>query len=198
MANWATPDKLGDSSTPEWQKSNLVEITSSNGRKWQVYKDAAPAFTGFLQELEATGYIPKSSGGYNYRPIRGGTKLSQHAFGNAIDIGAAANAMGSHNTDLPGGVGDIAAKYGLEWGGNWKRPDPMHFEWTGGGSQAPQGGNALAMAQQTPQAAPQAPQNALAQQPAPPQWQGGAVDPTAFQQPVNQLAQLRSFRGYYG
>ncbi|WP_395006882.1 M15 family metallopeptidase [Cypionkella sp.] len=190
MANWADTQKLGDSSTAEWQKANLVEITSSNGQTWQVYKDAAPAFTGFLQELEATGYLPKSSGGYNYRPIRGGTKLSQHAFGNAIDIGAAANAMGSHATDMPSGVSDIAAKYGLEWGGNWKRPDPMHFEWTGNGAGQPAASapNSFAGIPQQP------PQNALAQVQQP-EYKTTQLDPRAFMTPQNQLALLRISRG---
>ncbi len=120
----------GDSSTPEWQAENLVTIKASNGETWQVNKQAAPSFEAFIRDLEAKGYNPKSSGGYNYRNIRGSNKLSEHATGNAIDINAATNALGSSQTDMPPDVSQMAAKYGLIWGGDWKtRPDPMHFEW---------------------------------------------------------------------
>nr|WP_302795429.1 M15 family metallopeptidase [Shinella daejeonensis] len=61
--------------------------------------------------------------------------MSQHAFGTAIDIGAANNPLLSRGakvvTDLPPNVAELAAKNGLEWGGNWRRPDAMHFEWLG-------------------------------------------------------------------
>ena len=134
MANFATTDLLGDPSQASWQQQNLVTVTAPNGQKWQVYREAAPAFQAFLQELSANGYNPTSSGGFNYRNIRGSNRLSQHAFGAAIDINAAANPMGGTTSDMPADVGAIAAKYGIEWGGNWTgRKDPMHFEWTGKG-----------------------------------------------------------------
>lgn len=121
-----------DSSTPEWQATNLVTIKASNGETWQVDKKAAPSFQAFISDLEAKGYNPKSSGGYNYRNIRGSNRLSEHATGDAIDINAATNALGSSETDMPPDVSQMAAKYGLVWGGDWKtRPDPMHFQWSG-------------------------------------------------------------------
>ena len=122
-----------DSSTPEWQQENLTIIRASNGQKWQVNKAAAAAFQGFIAELESMGYNPVSSGGYNYRNIRGSNRLSEHATGNAIDINATVNALGSTTHDFPPNVSEIAAKYGLAWGGDWKRrPDPMHFEYIAG------------------------------------------------------------------
>lgn len=127
-------DIFGDPTTPGWEDQNLVTIQAPSGQSWRVHKLAAPSFEGLLRDLVAAGYNPTSSGGFNYRPVRGGTSLSQHAFGNAIDINAAANPMlkGQLRTDMPPNTAEIAAKYGLTWGGTWKnRPDPMHFEWRG-------------------------------------------------------------------
>ena len=134
-----------DSSSQQWQTENIAELRAGNGASWQVNKAAMPAFEGFINELQGMGYDLKSSGGYNYRTIRGSNsgKLSEHATGNAIDINAAANAQGQTGNDLPPNIGAIAAKYGLEWGGNWQNnPDPMHFEWIAGkpGTDAAQGG----------------------------------------------------------
>lgn len=131
MANWATKQQLGDPSLPEWQQRYLKTIEPTAGQKFTVFGDAAPAFEGFLTDLAKTGYPIKSSGGFNYRNMRGSDKLSQHAFGNAIDLNALENPMGSREHNLPGNVGQLAAKHGLEWGGVWDRPDPMHFEWRG-------------------------------------------------------------------
>ncbi|WP_182085198.1 phage tail tape measure protein [Aureimonas sp. ME7] len=115
--------------------SNLVTIQAPGGAKFQVHEAAASSFQGFVNELEAGGYAidPKTSGGFNYRNKRGGGGLSQHAYGNAIDINPGRNPMGSRLvTDMPANVSDIAAKHGLSWGGDWKRTkDAMHFEWTG-------------------------------------------------------------------
>lgn len=142
MANYGTHDIFGDPRSSGWEDQNLVTVRAPNGQAWRVHKLAAPAFQGLFNDLSAAGYNPMSSGGFNYRTIRGSDKLSQHAFGNAIDINAATNPMaGTLQTDMPANIGELAAKYGLEWGGNWKnRPDPMHFEWkgpAGGGGQAP-------------------------------------------------------------
>lgn len=132
MANWATRERLGDSSTPEWQQQNLTWIEPVKGQRWQVYKPAAKQFEGLLTDLAKLGYMPTSSGGYNYRNIRGSDRLSQHAFGTAIDLNALTNQLGQNTSDIPQAA-QLARKHGLEWGGNWKgRPDPMHFEYTGG------------------------------------------------------------------
>jgi len=132
MANYGNEQIFGNPLAPGWEDQNLVTIKAPNGQLWRVNRAAAEAFQGLMTDLTAEGYNPMSSGGFNYRDIRGSDRLSQHAYGNAIDINAAANAMGGHATDMPANIGDLAAKHGLEWGGNWKsRPDPMHFEWTG-------------------------------------------------------------------
>jgi hypothetical protein len=67
------------------------------------------------------------------RQKRGGGGWSQHAFGNAIDINPSRNPMTNKLiTDMPPNVRDMAAKYGLSWGGDWKSTkDAMHFEWMG-------------------------------------------------------------------
>lgn len=138
MANWASVANLGDPSTPEWQQANLQEIEPIKGQRWNVYKPAASAFEGFLNDLIKLGYNPISSGGYNYRNIRGGNQLSQHAFGTAIDLNSLTNPRGQSATDIPQAA-ELAKKWGLEWGGNWQsNPDPMHFEYTGeqGGGRA--------------------------------------------------------------
>ena len=59
--------------------------------------------------------------------------MSEHAYGNAIDINPDKNPWRSSKTNLPSNVSDIAAKHGLIWGGDWSpgSRDPMHFEWTG-------------------------------------------------------------------
>jgi hypothetical protein len=112
---------------------NQTTITTASGKKLTVNAAAAESFKGFVDELEASGYKINSLGGYNLRQKRGGGGWSQHAYGNAIDINPAKNPMtGKLITDMPGNIRDMAAKYGLSWGGDWKSTkDAMHFEWMG-------------------------------------------------------------------
>lgn len=132
MANYARVANFGNPLEDDWQRKNLVTVVAPNGQRFVVHRDAAPSFQGLLNDIGSTGYDIKSDGGFNYRNIRGSDTLSQHAFGNAIDMNSGTNALGSRKTDLPSNVSELAANRGLEWGGNWQsRPDPMHFEWTG-------------------------------------------------------------------
>lgn len=113
---------------------NLTTITLASGKKVTVNAAAAPAFLGFLNDLEASGYKIESVQGYSKRGKRMGGGWSQHAYGNAIDINPGRNAQeGTGRTDMPKNVSDRAAKYGLSWGGDWSKKynDPMHFEWNG-------------------------------------------------------------------
>jgi hypothetical protein len=132
--NYATVANMGDPKAPGWEQQNLTQI-QAGGQTWQVNKKAAQGFQGLIDELAARGYPLKSGGGFNYRNIRGSkTTLSQHAFGNAIDINPEDNPLGSAANNLPPDIAEIAARHGLVWGGNFKgRKDPMHFEWAGGG-----------------------------------------------------------------
>lgn len=113
---------------------NLATITLASGKKLTVNAAAAESFKGFVDELEGSGYKIGSIGGYAMRGKRKGGGWSQHAYGNAIDINPDKNAQdGTGRTDMPANVRDMAAKYGLSWGGDWSRKysDPMHFEWNG-------------------------------------------------------------------
>lgn len=81
---------------------------------------------------------------YNNRPIRGYEKkyaaaiaagnlelaakyLSTHAWACAIDVNAAWNGLGKVPT-LSAGFVKCFTDNGFVWGGNFKRPDGMHFE----------------------------------------------------------------------
>lgn len=113
---------------------NLTTTTLASGKKLTVNAAAAESFKGFVDELEGAGYKIRSIGGYSMRGKRKGGGWSQHAYGNAIDINPDKNAQdGTGRTDMPANVRDMAAKYGLSWGGDWSKKynDPMHFEWNG-------------------------------------------------------------------
>lgn len=120
--------------------TNLVTIRTRGGVPFTVSSSHASRFEGLLNDLEAAGYPIKGdqSGGYNYRNIAGTNKLSNHAHGSAVDVNWSENARGTAG-NIPASVArDLAAKHGMTWGGDWKNPDPMHFEVAGAhGHEAP-------------------------------------------------------------
>jgi hypothetical protein len=110
----------------------LATITTSRlGLTAQVNAAYAPKFQSFINELEATGYVIRSIGGYaNRRTARGG--FSHHANGDSIDINPAQN---PHVFNRPG-ITDMpieqtraaASRNGLGWGYDWtSSKDAMHF-----------------------------------------------------------------------
>lgn len=72
--------------------------------------------------------------GYAERPIRGGTQLSNHASGTAIDLNAPYHPMGKRGTFTGVQVAAIreiltVTEGVVRWGGDYTgRPDEMHFE----------------------------------------------------------------------
>lgn len=114
--------------------TGIIAIKTKAGAIFKVHREAGPYFLAFLNELERIGYKidPKQSGGYSYRRMIGRTRWSQHAYGGAIDINWNINKWMSRKHNFPKDIAEIAARFGLEWGGTWKRtPDPMHFELSG-------------------------------------------------------------------
>lgn len=76
-------------------------------------------------------HVRNFSGTYNYRPIRGSSRLSCHAFGAAIDFDAKTLPL-AHDVpaaEMPQEVVDAFKSQGFFWGGDYRgRKDPMHFQ----------------------------------------------------------------------
>lgn len=134
--------------------SDLTSVRLGN-QGWQVAKQYESKFQGFLNDAQSMGLISNggkitSSGGYNDRLIRGGSRKSNHAFGAAIDVNAAENGLGqTSGSVVPSVARALAAKWGLRWGGDYRgRKDLMHFEVPGangeGVRKAGGGGGAVA------------------------------------------------------
>ncbi len=100
-----------------------------------VKAEVAPLLIGFAREFHLT-VEPLRTGwcwGYAWRAIRGAFALSKHAPGIAIDLNAPRHPLGRRGTFTSAQVRQIrrlCTKYGLKWGGDWSRPDEMHFEIT--------------------------------------------------------------------
>ena len=96
----------------------------------------APLLVGFAQEfhelIEPIDGGQLDDWGFAFRDIRGTTNnLSNHASGTAIDLNATKHPLGKAGTFPKEKVPMLKAlckKYGIMWGGKWKRPDEMHFE----------------------------------------------------------------------
>lgn len=134
-----------------WGKDNTPEVSdirrlnpsaglvtmNYRGHNVTVNRQVKDIFVAFLDDLYKTGYRPVSIGGYSNRNIAGTNTKSLHSYGFAIDIDPQKNPVqhgGSNRNALPPGIGALAAKYGLSWGGNWNSyKDPMHFSVPYGG-----------------------------------------------------------------
>lgn len=117
---------------PACPRERIVTFRAG-GISLTAHEDAAPLFAAFVTEIVSRGYDVDNVAddwGYNCRQIRGSQTMSYHAWGLAIDLNATRNPMGATLiTDMPPWIDDVAAVYGLFWGGNFnRRKDAMHFE----------------------------------------------------------------------
>jgi hypothetical protein len=125
-----SPDALGWG--PPCPQDRIVTFRAG-GINLTAHEDAAPLFAAFVTDIVGRGYaVDKIADdwGYNCRRIRGSDSWSYHAWGLAIDLNATNNPMGTELvTDMPPWIDEVAAQYGLYWGGNFnRRHDAMHFE----------------------------------------------------------------------
>lgn len=70
------------------------------------------------------------AGGYNFRLMRGSSRLSMHSWGCAVDFDSARNAFGDttpHFAHIPA-VLKAFSDEGWIWGGRWGKPDGMHWQ----------------------------------------------------------------------
>jgi hypothetical protein len=124
----------GDPDAPRFEERNIVRIDFL-GRAMFVHRKAARHFLRLeaLFEARAPDYAATVAFGelddwsYFNRNQRGSDAKSMHAFGLAIDINALTNVLGTEG-DMPVAVIEQWEAEGGDWGGDWERPDPMHFE----------------------------------------------------------------------
>jgi hypothetical protein len=123
--------------------SSLVwwDVPGSNDESLRVHVRALPA----LEQVEAGLKFEASRGrtysiidtitfGYTARTIGGRYRVSQHAFGNAVDINSYLNPYSKTKliTNMPPWFVNIWSDAGFCWGGYWiDIKDPMHFNWRG-------------------------------------------------------------------
>ena len=113
----------------------LTRVRAKSGSTAEVALALATRFQGFIDDLEATGYNIKEMGGFREDGpppgnVDGKGPLYAHPYGAAIDINWSDNPAFTGKPerkwgDFPANSGDLAAKYGLGWGGNFD--DAMHF-----------------------------------------------------------------------
>ncbi len=149
-AYYGDPRGKNGQASAKWESANLVKVPVPwrMVAAWdknilissiRVHKECAQSLSSVLFRIwDATGDqdtiehwgMDKFGGGYNYRLMRGGSRLSMHSYGCAVDFDPARNGMGDktpHFANCPEVVAAFKAE-GWAWGGDWSNPDGMHFE----------------------------------------------------------------------
>jgi hypothetical protein len=146
---YGNPSGYGGRASPTWAKKNLVSWTppykiyySGNLRLMKtltIHRLVVPAYDlafknalkHFGEEGLAKNRLNMCGGTYNYRVMRGGSRLSTHAYGIAIDIDPENNPF-PHPWNSNHGINmdfvNILQEAGLWWRGYQGDVDPMHFQ----------------------------------------------------------------------
>ncbi|MGH2699601.1 MAG: M15 family metallopeptidase [Actinomycetota bacterium] len=117
-----------------WVDSNISTATVSIIGEVTCHRLMLAQLQAALNEIESRGLAdelrPGDYGGcYVPRFIdrNPSLPLSMHAFGLAVDLNVPTNQLGTGG-DMSPRVVEIFERWGFVWGGDWSRPDPMHFE----------------------------------------------------------------------
>lgn len=112
-----------------WDVPGFLEI-GVIPKKIYCNRDLVQPLSRAFQELIRTGHVNELKtwdGCFNIRKKRGGSTMSLHSWGIAIDVNAFSNCFGCAPRLSPGFV-KCFTDNGFEWGGTWRKPDGMHFQ----------------------------------------------------------------------
>jgi D-alanyl-D-alanine carboxypeptidase len=117
---------------PTWQSENLVTVDLPIIGTARCHRLVVGALDGALREVvdaNLAALVDPSgfAGCWNPRTTRGGTGISRHAWGVAIDLNAGANPTGLASVQDPRLVA-VFARWGFTDGSRWLVPDAGHFE----------------------------------------------------------------------
>jgi hypothetical protein len=150
-AFYGDPDKNSDGRPDiSWEAQNLIRFKPPYPMYWSwdktivrnitLHIKCAPAFVAALEDIRDNFnefdrkrfQLDQCGGGYNFRLMRGGNRLSVHSYGAALDLAPEINWLGRRYDAklnmMPMQVVEIFAKQGISWGGKWSRPDAQHFQ----------------------------------------------------------------------
>lgn len=123
----------GNPDAAKFRDRNVVEIDFL-GEPMYVHEGAQRHFLRLARIFEARApeyaaqiAVSPDDWSYHNRDIRGGDSKSTHAYGIAVDVNALTNVLGTEG-DMPEEVVRQWEVEGGDWGGDWGRSDPMHFE----------------------------------------------------------------------
>lgn len=151
-AFYGNPRGVNGTASPAWEKANIISIKPPFIMRYdgkpvkglRVHKKVGDSLLRIFNSIwEASGRsqakidewgVSIYGGAYNYRLMRGGTNLSMHSWGCAIDLDPARNALNSKKPRFANYPEVVKAFHdeGWEWGGPWSRGDGMHWQaaWT--------------------------------------------------------------------
>ena len=113
-----------------WDVPTVLEIGAIPKRIYCNKLLVTPLTIAF-QNLIARGFVKELitwDGCYQVRKKKGGSTPSLHSWGMAVDLNQAWNQFGSKKMSLSKGFVKCFTDAGFEWGGNWTKPDGMHFQ----------------------------------------------------------------------
>jgi hypothetical protein len=136
---------------PKWERANLVLIPlpwrgvaswdhALKIKSLRVHKRVADSLTRVLEAIwHAFGKDQKAieaagmhliGGGYVWRAMRGGSRLSMHSYGAAVDFDPDRNSLGDPTPAMDPRVVAAFKAEGWVWGGDWspRSRDGMHFQ----------------------------------------------------------------------
>ncbi len=128
---------------PDWKAANLTDgrvlLNDVVRIRAQCHVGVVGDLSAALAEVAAAGLASaievanaNTYGGcYNPRYSRTSGFLSRHAYGMALDTNTVSNCMGCRPPKMNCDVVRIFRRHGFAWGGNFRQPDGMHFEWVG-------------------------------------------------------------------
>lgn len=117
----------------DWAKTHIVKVKLGNSTLWchKLIKHELIEVYDELQRFQLEHEFDISNGGGCYVPRHKSWNskrgLSLHSWGIAVDLNPKLYPYGSKQR--PSAALILAfEKHGFRWGGDWRTPDPMHFE----------------------------------------------------------------------
>jgi hypothetical protein len=135
-------ETFGRCDAPDFERDNIVSFElpyhliygTAMVRRSRAHKLLVPTFIEVFRDIKCQGLMERAThygGIYAKRPIRGWTNRSTHSWGIAIDMNPQENQLGTKGRMDPGVIA-VFRKHGFVWGGDFKRSDPMHFQFASG------------------------------------------------------------------